>query len=136
MAEDEGVKSFHNMTWFEYNMWFEDKKALSDKNKENALGEHLASHARRKELMGQAKKEQEQLGKNKTKTAEKIRKNRLAEQQEKRKQERLSTLNITEEEQRMEREEYIDIDLDEKDLIETVDENDDEMEDIDLAALL
>lgn len=86
--------------------------------------------------MGQAKKEQEQLGKNKTKTAEKIRKNRLAEQQEKRKQERLSTLNITEEEQRMEREEYIDIDLDEKDLIETVDENDDEMEDIDLAALL
>lgn len=36
----------------------------------------------------------------------------------------------------MEREEYIDIDLDEKDLIETVDENDDEMEDIDLAALL
>ena len=136
MAEDEGVKSFRNMTWFEYNMWFEDKKALSDKNKENALGEHLASHARRKELMGQAKKEQEQLGKNKTKTAEKIRKNRLAEQQEKRKQERLSTLNITEEEQRMEREEYIDIDLDEKDLIETVDENDDEMEDIDLAALL
>lgn len=60
----------------------------------------------------------------------------MAEQQEKRKQERLSTLNITEEEQRMEREEYIDIDLDEKDLIETVDENDDEMEDIDLAALL
>lgn len=36
----------------------------------------------------------------------------------------------------MEREEYIDIDLDEKDLIEMVDENDDEMEDIDLAALL
>ena len=86
--------------------------------------------------MGQAKKEQEQLGKNKTKTAEKIRKNRLAEQQEKRKQERLSTLNITEEEQRTEREEYIDTDLDENDLIETVDENDDEMEDIDLAALL
>ena len=86
--------------------------------------------------MGQAEKEQEQLGKNKTKMAEKIRKNRLAEQQEKRKQERLSTLKITEEEQRMEREEYIDIDLDEKDLIETVDENDDEMEDIDLAALL
>lgn len=86
--------------------------------------------------MGQAKKEQEQLGKNKTKTAEKIRKNRLAEQQEKRKQERLSTLNITEEDQRTEREEYIDTDLDENDLIETVDENDDEMEDIDLAALL
>ena len=60
----------------------------------------------------------------------------MAEQQEKRKQERLSTLNITEEEQRMEREEYIDIDLDENDLIETVNENDDEMEDIDLAALL
>ena len=136
MAGDEGVRSFRNMTWFEYNMWFEDKKALSDKNKENALGEHLASHARRKELMGQAKKEQEQLGKNKTKTAEKIRKNRLAEQQEKRKQERLSTLNITEEDQRTEREEYIDTDLDENDLIETVDENDDEMEDIDLAALL
>lgn len=60
----------------------------------------------------------------------------MAEQQEKRKQERLSTLNITEEEQRTEREEYIDTDLDENDLIETVDENDDEMEDIDLAALL
>ena len=53
-----------------------------------------------------------------------------------RKQERLSTLNITEEDQRTEREEYIDVDLDENDLIETVDENDDEMEDIDLAALL
>lgn len=76
------------------------------------------------------------MEKNKTKTAEKIRKNRLAEQQEKRKQERLSTLNITEEDQRTEREEYIDTDLDENDLIETVDENDDEMEDIDLAALL
>ena len=58
------------------------------------------------------------------------------DKKEKRKQERLSTLNITEEDQRTKREEYIDTNLDENDLIETVDENDDEMEDIDLAALL